>query len=240
MPAPLSIVIPTLNAAGALPSTLACLVEGVAAGLVRELIVSDGGSDDATCIIADEAGAIVVVGTAGRGLQIRRAAHLARGEWLLVLHADTLLPSGWAEVVQPAMMDPARAHAFRLSFRSRGIAPRVVAGWANLRSRLFGLPYGDQGLLLSRCLLDEIGGYPDLPLMEDVATARALKGRVGLLGATVSTGAERYEAEGWARRGGRNLRTLARYLAGTDPEILARDYGGPARADTVALDPQEH
>lgn len=236
MPAPLSIVIPTLNAADSLPDTLARLMEGVATGLVRELIVSDGGSSDTTREIAEAAGAVVVTGSAGRGLQIRRGTDLARGEWLLVLHADTHLPDGWTEPTQLAMADPGRAHAFRLSFRATGLAPRWVAGWANFRSRLFRLPYGDQGLLISRQLLDRIGGYPDLPVMEDVLVAHRLRGRVRLIGATVSTGAERYLAEGWTRRGGRNLWMLARFAAGTDPAKLARVYEAGAQRPSPALD----
>jgi rSAM/selenodomain-associated transferase 2 len=224
MTAPLSVVIPTLNAEAALRESLPGVFEGVAAGLVCDLVITDGGSEDETVALAEAVGAHVVTGAAGRGGQLRRGCAAARGAWLLVLHADTHLPSGWVDVVEAALADPDRAGAFRLSFRARGLAPRIVAGWANLRSRVFRLPYGDQGLLLSREVYDRSGGYPDIPLMEDVALARALGRRVRLLPATVSTSADRYVAQGWATRGAGNLWRLVRYLAGVSPERLSRGY----------------
>ncbi|MCG6903459.1 MAG: TIGR04283 family arsenosugar biosynthesis glycosyltransferase [Rhodobacter sp.] len=225
MRAPVSIVIPTLNAGAELPETLASLGEGLQAGLIRELIISDGGSQDETLAVANAAGAEIIEGPAGRGGQLARGVAASAGGWLLVVHADTHLAPGWAEAVLKHLRDgSADAAYFRLAFRSRGIAARLVAHWANLRSRLFGLPYGDQGLLIPRALYDQLGGYPDMPLMEDVAMARALRGRLRPLKATALTSAQRYKTRGWLRRGTRNLITLARYLAGTDPGKLARDY----------------
>lgn len=223
MRAPLSIVIPTLDAAQVLPDTLACLIEGLAGGLVRELVLSDGGSRDQTLAIAEDAGAVIVTGPPGRGGQLRRGAAAAEGEWLLFLHADTHLPAGWAELVAAHMARTDGAACFRLQFRAAGPMPRIVAGWANLRTSL-GLPYGDQALLIPRMLYDRAGGYADIPLMEDVAMARALRGRIRLLEGWASTGAERYLRDGWLRRGARNLSTLAAYLAGVPPDRLARRY----------------
>jgi rSAM/selenodomain-associated transferase 2 len=224
MRAPISVVIPTLDAAEALPATLATLMEGLAEGLVRDLVITDGGSRDATRAIAEEAGAVWVTGPPGRGGQLRRGCAAARGAWLLVLHADTHLAPGWTGAARRALDEPDRAHAFRLGFRATGLAPAWVAGWANLRSRLFGLPYGDQGLLLARSLYDAAGGYPDIPLMEDVALVGAFPRRPRLMDAVARTSAERYLAEGWGRRGARNLWTYARYRAGVAPERLARGY----------------
>ncbi len=223
MPAHLSIVIPVLNAADALPATLDSLLPGVAQGVIREVIVSDGGSADATVQLARDAGCEVVTGPAGRGGQLGRGAAAARGAWLLFLHADTHLPPAWVGAVC-THRDPERAGYFRLSFRSDAVMARVVAAGANLRCRLFGLPYGDQGLLISRALYDAVGGYSDIALMEDVALARALKGRLVALPETVSTDASRYQRGGWGRRSARNLWTLARYLGGADPTKLARSY----------------
>ncbi|MEY8831341.1 TIGR04283 family arsenosugar biosynthesis glycosyltransferase [Sedimentitalea sp. XS_ASV28] len=225
MPAEISIVIPTLNAQAHLPGCLAALMEGLSAGLIRELIVSDGGSTDATCRIADEAGAVLIRGPASRGGQLRRGIEKARGRWLLVLHADTRLEPGWAAVVDAHLAaGQGQSAYFRLAFCERGVMPAWVAGWANLRSRLFGLPYGDQGLLMQRAVHDRAGGYPDQPLMEDVALVRALPRPLIALPVRAFTSAERYREAGWLRRGARNLWTLARYFAGADPERLAASY----------------
>ncbi len=228
MRAPISVIIPTLNAAPALPACLGALTEGLAGGLIREVIVSDAGSTDATRAIAEAAGAEIVTGPPSRGGQLRRGVSAAAGTWFLVVHADTLLEPGWARAAETALARPG-AWYFALRFDDPGLAARLVAGWANTRSRLFGLPYGDQGLLIDRATYEAAGGYPDIPLMEDVALARALRGRLGALPAVAVTSAERYRRDGWVRRGSRNLWTLARYLAGVPPEVLAQRYGGGGR-----------
>ncbi|HAR52001.1 TIGR04283 family arsenosugar biosynthesis glycosyltransferase [Roseovarius nubinhibens] len=222
MRAKLTVIIPTLNAEATLPACLAALFEGVEAGLIRELLISDGGSSDATAQIADEVGAELVTGTPSRGGQLRRGAAVARGEWLLILHADTRLAPDWSAAVAAAMA-AGRPGYFKLRFDTPGLAPRLVAGWANLRARLFGLPYGDQGLLISRRAYEAAGGYPDIPLMEDVALVRKLP-RLTRIEAEALTGAEKYLRDGWLRRGGRNLLLLTRYLLGADPNRLARKY----------------
>ncbi|WP_338550574.1 TIGR04283 family arsenosugar biosynthesis glycosyltransferase [Roseovarius phycicola] len=223
MRAKLSVIIPTLNAASGLERSLPSLAEGLQVGLIRQLILSDGGSDDATKQIADAAGAVFLTGPASRGGQLRRGAEVAEGEWLLFLHADSVLPVGWADAVIAHISTGAPA-AFRLKFDGVGLMHKVVAGWANLRSRVFSLPYGDQGLLVSRKDYDLAGGFEDIPLMEDVAMTRALTKRITLLPLSVTTSAERYERDGWLRRGRRNLGLLLRYLCGANPENLARRY----------------
>ncbi len=223
MRAQLSVVIPTLDAETGLVRCLPALTEGLTAGLIRELVISDGGSGDATLTIAEAAGAVVVTGAPSRGGQLRRGAAAAQGEWLFFLHADCVLPPGWADLVSAHLSDGRPAH-FRLRFDAGGSAARWVAGWANLRSRLFHLPYGDQGLLISRAEHDAVGGYRDIPLMEDVAMARALGRRLVALPAAVTTSAAKYRRDGWGRRGWRNLGLLIRYLLGADPEDLARRY----------------
>jgi rSAM/selenodomain-associated transferase 2 len=228
MRAALSVVIPTLNAENGLPACLAALMEGLETGLIRELVISDGGSVDKTLLIADEVGAVVVTGAPSRGGQLRRGVTTAKGDWVLLLHADTVLAPGWSEAVINHMPNE-QAGYFRLSFASAGVPARIVAGWANLRSNWFGLPYGDQGMVLPRALLDSVGGVPELPLMEDVALARALRGQMVALPIIARTSAEKYETEGWFRRGIRNLWTLCRYLCGADPERLAQDYRRSAR-----------
>ncbi len=222
MPAPISIVIPTLNAADSLPDTLSAVTEGLHAGLIRELIVTDGGSTDLTLEIANAAGAKIVTGATSRGGQLRRGCAEASGDWMLILHADTQLQQGWSAAVS-AHLPSGKPAAFSLAFQAKGFMPRWVAGWANLRSRMFGLPYGDQGLLVPRRLYETVGGYPDQPLMEDVALVRVLPG-ITLLSPHAVTSADRYARAGWLRRGARNLWTLTRYFLGADPNKLVQAY----------------
>lgn len=226
MRAPISVVIPVLNAETVLAGCAASLMEGVEAGLIREVIVSDGGSVDATQRIAEEIGALWVSGAPSRGGQLQRGCAAAQGVWILALHADTQLQTGWSDVVA-AHLTRREAGYFQLAFASGGRPAKIVAGWANLRSRVFGLPYGDQGLLISRNLYQSVGGYADIPLMEDVALARALKGQLRALEARAVTSALKYERAGWMRRGGRNLWTLVRYFAGVPVEWLAEQYRKP-------------
>lgn len=224
MPAPISVVMPTLNAAQEMPASLACLMEGLAEGLIREVVVSDGGSQDMTLQLAEEAGARVVAGPASRGGQLRRGCAQAKGDWLLVLHADTQLSAGWAAVVAEHLSTGlGRPAYFQLRFRASGIWPELVGGWANFRSRTFGLPYGDQALLIRRRAYLAAGEYPDQPLMEDVVLVRRLN-NLKPLAAEACTSAARYQRDGWLRRGAGNLLTLIRFLLGADPKTLARAY----------------
>ena len=223
MPAPISVIIPTLNAAAGITPTLAALAEGLDAGLIGELIIVDGGSDDEIETIADDIGARFAAAPPSRGGQLAMGAKLATRPWLLFIHADTVLAEGWLEATRTHLATPNKAGYFRLRFDAAGLPPRLVAGWANLRSRLFGLPYGDQALLISAALYQEVGGYPKHPLMEDVALARALKGRLTPLKADAVTSAARYQGQ-WLRRGIRNLTLILLYFLGTSPESLAERY----------------
>ncbi len=223
--APVSVVIPTLNAEAHLGPTLMRLAEGLTEGLIREVIFADGGSDDGTAEIAAEAGARLVEAPKSRGRQLIAGCEAANGSWLLVIHADSRLPEGWPALLRDHMeRHPRDAGHFRLGFDCGGLPARLTAGWANLRSRLFALPYGDQGLLIPRRLYHETGGYPPLPLMEDVALVRSLRGRLHLIPGTMVTSAMRYRRDGWLRRGWRNLSTLALYLMGVDTFRLAERY----------------
>lgn len=225
MPAPLSIVIPTLNAAAELPATADALLAGATSGLVRELVISDGGSTDKTLDAARELGAVIVTGPPGRGGQLARGVAASTGDWVLLVHADTHLAEGWESVAFDHMnRHPEKAGWFRLRFRGSGMAPTLVAVGANLRSRWLGLPYGDQGLLVSRATLAEVGGIPEVPLMEDVVLARALRGRLRRLECDALTSAARYERDGWVSRTTGNLGTLTRFFLGASPESLKRRY----------------
>lgn len=223
MPAKLSIIIPTLDAQSGLERSLPALAEGLTAGLIRDLVISDGGSSDATLRIAEAAGAVVVRGGASRGGQLRRGAEAAGGDWFFFVHADTVLPPGWVDAVQ-AHLASGRPAWCPMRFDHGGIPAVLVAAWANLRARLLPLPYGDQTLLISRSEYTRVGGFPDQVLMEDVAIARKLGRRLMPLPITVTTSAEKYLRDGWIRRGARNLGLLIRYRLGADPDRLAQRY----------------
>ena len=204
---------------------LAALAEALFDGLILEVILADGGSGDRIEEVADAVGARLITASRGRGRQLAAGAEAARGSWYLFLHADSVLAPGWQRAVRIHMthtrMD---AGYFRLRFDSDASMAPIVSGWANLRARWLGLPFGDQGLLIPRGLYEEVGGYPEIGLMEDVAIARALRGRLKPVNAQIVTSAERYEHEGWLRRGTRNLGIQARYMLGADPEALELRY----------------
>lgn len=228
MPAPISVIIPVKDAARDLPACLAHLMDGLEAGLIREVIVSGVPSNDPCREIAEAAGATWIEGEAGRGQQLKHGADNARGDWFLFLHVDTWLEEGWTEHVRDHLeVHSGKAGAFCLAFRSRTWRAGWVAALANLRARVFGLPYGDQGLLISRALYDEIGGYEPIPLMEDVSIARRLgRRRLTLIPSRARTSGARQMRDGWITRSLKNVWLVTRYYFGADPEHLAKAYYG--------------
>lgn len=225
--APISVVIPTLNAGDDLRRTLPVLAPAAIGGLVREVIVADGGSADATRTIAEAAGARVVETKRGRGGQLMEGAKAARGDWLLFLHADTVLEEQWAQEAEAFISQGGnRAAVFTLAFDANGLAPRLVAAGAMFRTRILRAPYGDQGLLISRAHYDAAGGYRDLPLMEDVDLIDRLNRRGGfsVLKSKAVTSARRYERDGYVARVVRNACCILMYRAGADPAKIARFY----------------
>ena len=223
MPAPLSIIIPTLNSEYELPETLKSLFEGIEKNLIRELIISDGGSLDRTKIIANEVGAVFIEGTRGRGMQIKRGIEKSCGDWILVLHADTSLSVGWSEKIFPKI-DKKFACYFKLKFKSKSVFAYILEIWVNLRSKVFDLPYGDQGLLIHRDLLTSIGGFPNLPIMEDVALAGKLKSKFKPLNIIAQTSAKKYHKKGWVRQSLINFSILIRFKLGQDADLLYNLY----------------
>lgn len=223
----ISVVIPTLNAARGLPAALTALVPAAVEGLVKEVIIVDGGSVDATLAIAGDAGARVLTTPPSRGGQLAAGCEAARGDWLLCLHADTRLEPDWETAAAGHMArGEDLAGYFRFALDDRGARPRLWEAGVALRAGLLGLPYGDQGLLVSQTLYQAVGGYRPLPLFEDVDLVRRL-GRAALrpLEARALTSAERFRRQGYLARSLGNWSLLARYLAGADPARLAERYG---------------
>ncbi len=227
--APLSIVIPTLNAMPRLADCLATLVAGLGAGLIRDVVVVDAGSEDQSAALALDMGCLVIqVGLdgRGRGQQLAAGAKAAKGDWLLFLHGDSVPLEGWIAACKAHIATaPQHAAYFQLSFDDQEPSALRIAFWANWRARLFGLPYGDQGLLISRALYEAVGGFQPIALMEDVDLVRKLgKARLRSLPAAVETSAERYRQGGWWFVPLRNLTLLAAFLCGISPDRIKSWY----------------
>lgn len=216
----LSVVIPALNAA----SEIAACLERLRGA--DEVIVVDGGSRDDTIAMAERAGATVMSSPPGRGRQLRAGGEAARGDWLLFLHADTRLDWGWRDAVDlhaASGADEAACFGFRLD--DPAWQARVVEAGVSLRVQFLGLPYGDQGLLVSRALYNEVGGFAPLPLLEDVdLIARLGRSRLRVLSPDATTSAARWRHDGWFSRSARNLACLALYRLGVSPARIARLY----------------
>ncbi len=223
----LSIIIPTLNASAHMPQTLNALVFGAIDGLVKELVVVDGGSSDATLAMADEAGARIINCPPGRGLQLQTGGKKAKSDWLLFLHADTVLADGWIEEVGTFIKGDNRKRAgiFQFALDDKQKRARILEAIVKLRCRLFALPYGDQGLLISRSFYDEIGGFKDLVLMEDVdIISRIGRRRLHYFNTAAVTSPERYQRDGYVVRMARNARCLMMWFAGVSPQKILKKY----------------
>ena len=219
----MSVIIPALDEA----AQIAAAIASARAASVGEVIVVDGGSGDATVESARVAGATVITAARGRARQMNAGAAAATGEVLLFLHADTRLPPGFDAAVDAALADPAVVGG-RFDLRLEPGSPflDLTAALINLRSRLTGIATGDQALFVRRAVFEAMGGFEDIPLMEDVAFTRALKdrGRVARLRARVTTSARRWQRDG-------PLRTVLLmwwlrflYWRGVPPAELKRRY----------------
>jgi len=221
----LSIIIPTLNCKDELLRTLDALAMRPEAW---EIVVSDGGSVDGTLAAAELAGVRVLSGPKGRGRQLAAGAHAARGPWYLFWHADTQPQPGWVAIVEHFMRDP--AHNFHVGYFNLVLndpAPpaRRVENLANWRAKTFGLPYGDQGLLISEDYYDHLGGFKAIPIMEDVdLVTRIGKPRLHALPTAAVTSATRYRRDGWWLRPMKNLLCLALFFFGFPPSMIWKLY----------------
>ena len=162
----------------------------------------------------------------GRGLQFKSGAPFAKGDWLFFLHADSKLKKGWMQVLAEHMENhPNKAFAFRLRFDDQGFFPRLLEYWVRFRSSAFALPYGDQGLFISRTLYDEVGGFNDMPLMEDVDIVRRIgRNRLRVGSHELITSAEKYNKYGYLFRMIRNGFCLLLYKVGVDPVTIKKIY----------------
>ncbi|MEO8133891.1 MAG: TIGR04283 family arsenosugar biosynthesis glycosyltransferase [Betaproteobacteria bacterium] len=221
----IAVIIPTLNEAAGIAAALDALRPLRAAGAT--IVVSDGGSADATLALATPLCDVVLAGDRGRALQMNAGANATAARAFLFLHADTTLPSGALEAIAASLADGTHAWGrFDVAIAGQSRWLPLVAALMNLRSRLTGIATGDQAIFVSRRAFMECGGFPEWPLMEDVGICRALKrlSPPATLRLKVTTAGRRWDARG-------PLKTIAlmwwlrlRFFFGADPARLARRY----------------
>jgi uncharacterized protein len=219
----ISVIVPALNEASHLDGTLAALKDA----RNIETIVVDGGSCDGTDSLALDRGALLVRSPAGRARQMNAGARAASGEILLFLHADTRLPERFDEQVRElAARRSVVAGAFRLRIDGTRRAFRLIEWMVNLRSRWLQMPYGDQAIFLRSDTFHRLGGFPELPIMEDfefVRRARRL-GAIAIASDAVTTSSRRWKQLGTWRTTWINQQVILGYYLGVSPETLARWY----------------
>jgi len=223
-PMHISIVMPVLNEA----QSIAATVEALPRSQPHELVIVDGGSSDRTVEICKQLGATVLVGSRGRARQMNLGARRAGGDVLLFLHADTRLPDSAYDDIREALKDPQCVGGhFDVQLDGAHWMLGMIGTMISLRSRLSRVATGDQAIFVRREIFAEIGGYPDIPLMEDVAFSRALKrkGGVACLRSYVTTSARRWERDGIWRTIVKMWALKSLYLAGISPLRLKRYYG---------------
>lgn len=219
----ISVIIPTLNEAAIIEKTLT----GLPIHDRVERIVVDGSSSDGTAALAKPFADRILVTEPGRARQMNAGARAAGGEVFLFFHADSRLDEGGFREMIDALEDPAVVGgAFRLAIDSTRPSLRIVEIAANLRTRLTGIPYGDQGIFVRRSVFERVGGFPDLPVMEDLEFARRLKraGKIALLSRPMMTSSRRWDREGVGYSTVRNQIFVLLYYLGIPPARLSRWY----------------
>lgn len=221
---PLSIILPTLNEAEGIEATLTDLLGLWGCGV--EIVVADGGSQDTTVALARPFASQVIETPPGRARQMNAGARASRGAQLLFLHADTRLPRRADRLVAQALAGPRCWGRFEVRLAGRHPLLPVIAFAMNWRSRLTGIATGDQALFMTRQAFEAVGGFPDQPLMEDIAMSQRLKrlSPPACLRAKATTSGRRWEQAGaWA-----TIRLMWRlrwrYWRGESSEHLAREY----------------
>jgi rSAM/selenodomain-associated transferase 2 len=220
----ISVIIPALNEEKSISAT----IKSIMPLRPHEVIVVDGGSTDRTIAVCRGLGIRVLFSPRGRARQMNLGARQATGEVLLFIHADTQLPSSALDDIGLALSD-ARIVGGRFDVRLEGKhwMLKLIGAMISLRSRISRVATGDQGIFVRRDVFAELGGYPDLPLMEDIALSRALKrrGKLACLRSRVVTSARRWEAEGIWRTIFKMWALKSLYLVGISPLRLKRYYG---------------
>jgi len=195
IPPLISVVIPTFNEAKNIADTIVPLLDS----FNTEIIVSDGGSSDATREIAEKFGVRVVSSASGRAVQMNVGARCSRGEILLFLHADTTLPANWDTIIRETISSADTAvGAFRFRVRERLFGISLVEWGTNIRAKWFQRPYGDQALFLKRNLFKELGNYPELPILEDLALVKMAQkyGKITIVSQWAETSGRRWQRYG--------------------------------------------
>ena len=218
----LSVIIPVLNEADAIAAILpTVLQDGI------EVIVVDGGSHDGT--VARATGAKVITSRVGRAKQMNAGAAIATGETLLFLHADTRLPANFASWIEHTLEQPGTiAGAFELSIEGNQLGLRCVEWGVKWRSRLLQMPYGDQAIFLKADIFTALGGFADLPIMEDFELVQRLRslGKVAIAPAVVVTSGRRWQKLGILQTTLINQLVIAAYFLGVPPAAIGRWYRG--------------
>jgi rSAM/selenodomain-associated transferase 2 len=219
----ISVIVPVLDEENAIGATLQALLS------LRpyEIIVVDGGSTDGTRAICEQFGVSVLISEPGRARQMNCGAKNARGDLLLFLHADTILPGSALEDIRKALRDPnCPGGRFDLEIDGAHWMLKIVARLINYRSRITKIATGDQGIFVRRAVFESIGGFEDIALMEDIAFCHALKrvGPIACLTTRVITSGRRWEGDGVWRTIIRMWALKLGYLAGVSPRRLKQFY----------------
>ncbi|MDY7049062.1 MAG: TIGR04283 family arsenosugar biosynthesis glycosyltransferase [Microcystis panniformis WG22] len=218
----LSIIIPTLNEELRIAATLKQIGAGV------EIIVVDGGSTDKTREIAEQLGAKVIISPSkGRAFQMNLGAKIAKGDILLFLHGDTLLPQNYQEqIINTLSQSGIVAGSFELKIDGEEKPLRLVEKLVNWRSRWLSLPYGDQGIFLKASILTDLGGFLELPIMEDFELIQRLKkrGKIAIVSAPVITSARRWQKLGVGKTTLVNQLVIIGYYLKIPPRLLKNFY----------------